>query len=237
MPFQRPPASFAHPGITTVWRSQACSGETNSGDGLFLESGRADGSMLFLIVDVMGHGDDASQTVNLLESRPLPDLSCQDLSPADLLKVLHGMLESEWVTTGRFVTALALLIDGTQGTVKASNAALPEPFVGRPGDSWQSWRLPGVSPLGLPIPDGEFAQAARHLATGEQVLAFTDGVSEAGAAHGTQFQHGPLQTWLKGLPGGLVVDQVVSQLYQAAQAYVGAGWPEDDLTVLGVQRI
>jgi serine phosphatase RsbU (regulator of sigma subunit) len=185
----------------------------------------------------MGHGDNAAQTVELIETRLLPDSHCQGLAPADLLKTLHGMLESEYAATGRFVTALALLVDGTQGTVVASNAAVPEPLLGEPGGSWQTWSISGVAPLGLPIPDMDFADTLRSLAPGEHLLAFTDGVTEAGVMCGKdQFQHGHLHTCLNGLPAGTSVDQVVEALRQAVQGHVGANWPEDDTTVLGIQR-
>jgi phosphoserine phosphatase RsbU/P len=189
-----------------------------------------------LLIDVTGHGPAAAQTVELLERHLLPDPCCSDLAPADLLRVLHGMLQSEWVATGRFVTALALLI-GAQRTVKGGNAGQPEPLAGRPGGSWQPWSVPGGPPLGLPIPDAAYADAERNLGLGECLLAFTDGVSEAGARQGQQFQHGPLQTFLAGLPAGLGIDEVVARLWQALQTHVGPRWPEDDMTVLGIEGI
>ena len=75
------------------------------------------------------------------------------------------------------------------------------------------------------------------LTVGQQVLAFTDGVTEAGASGGKQFQYGDLTWFLSHLPGGLLVDQVVGQLVRALQSHVTVGWPEDDTTILCLQRI
>jgi serine phosphatase RsbU (regulator of sigma subunit) len=64
------------------------------------------------------------------------------------------------------------------------------------------------------------------------VLAFTDGVTEAGATQGPQFQHGPLQALLAGLPDNLSADEVVARLLAGVQAHAGTAWPEDDTTIL-----
>jgi sigma-B regulation protein RsbU (phosphoserine phosphatase) len=236
MPFHRPPAGLTVGDIAGSWADEPCRGEAVSGDGFFVEIGRSDSHLLLLLVDVMGHGAAAAQTVDLLAKLFLRDSACQQRTPAELLRTLHGMLQQEWAATGRFVAALALLVEGQAGTLTAGNAALPEPWVRQPGQTWQSWSVPGGPPLGLPFPDADYQDDRLHLASGQLLLAFTDGVSEAGAAQGRQFQHGPLQTFLASLPGGLATDGVVATLLQALRAHVGANWPEDDTTILCLRR-
>jgi hypothetical protein len=46
----------------------------------------------------------------------------------------------------------------------------------------------------------------------------------------------PLQAFLAGLVVGLSGDQVVAQLLRALQGHVPIGWPEDDTTILCLQR-
>jgi serine phosphatase RsbU (regulator of sigma subunit) len=67
------------------------------------------------------------------------------------------------------------------------------------------------------------------------LLAFTDGVTEAGRSHGQLFQ-GQLHSFLDALPAGLSAGQVVVRLLQALQIHAGAVWPEDDTTLLCLHR-
>jgi phosphoserine phosphatase RsbU/P len=239
MPFQPLAATLAIGGIECFSAQQPCHGQTTSGDGLFVEVGRKDAQHLFLLVDVCGKSDPAAQLVALLEHHLLPDPVCENLRPAELLTLLNGMLQQAFAATGRFVAALALLANGQSGTVTGGNAGQPAPHIGQPGGNWQAWGLPGGAPLGILIPGGGYQEAVAPLTAGQYLLAFTDGVSEAGASKGKmfQFQHGPLQAFLAGLPAGLTADQIVLRLVSALQAHVGGNWPEDDTTILCLQRV
>src|SRR5262249_47435878 len=148
------------------------------------------------------------------------------------LDTLHGMLQPVWAATGRWVTALVLLVDGSGGQVTGGNAAQPAPHRGQPGSPWQSWNVGGGPPLGIPAPE-VYAQTAESFSVGEQLLAFTDGVTEAGATRGLSwFQSGPLQAFLQGLPASSPGSVVLACLLQALQTHVVVDWPEDDTTAL-----
>jgi serine phosphatase RsbU (regulator of sigma subunit) len=236
MPFQPLTVPVTIGGLIVFPAHQPCHGETVSGDGLFVEIGRQDGSLLFLMVDVMGHGHAAAQTITLLEQQVLRDPRCADLQPASLLTILNELLQVEFTVTGRFVAALVLLAEWQHGTLIGGIASQPEPFVGQPGAVWQPWHLPSGPPLGIIIPATGYQEDAMTLAVGQQLLAFSDGVAEAGARKGIQFQHGSLQWFLANLPSGLPGDQLLVLLVQALQAHVPTGWPEDDTTILCVGR-
>jgi len=74
------------------------------------------------------------------------------------------------------------------------------------------------------------------LGFADYLLAFTDGITEAGASQGHQFQHGGLGQWLANLPTGLSAQDLVARLLAAVQAHVGTAWPEDDTTVICLSR-
>ncbi len=236
MPFQPLTGALAIGSLAGFPAHFPCHGETVSGDGLFVEIGRRDAGLLFLLVDVMGHGPTAAETIALLERGPLRDPLYEDLQPGDLLTRLNGRLQAEFALTGRFVTALAILAQEQRGDLTGANASQPEPSIRRSGGHWQPWRLPGGLPLGILVPTGGYQETTTTLTSGQQVLAFTDGVTEAGATQGKQFQHGPLQGFLANLPAGLSPDRVVARLVQALQGHVPVGWPEDDTTILCLQR-
>jgi serine phosphatase RsbU (regulator of sigma subunit) len=94
---------------------------------------------------------------------------------------------------------------------------------------------PGGTLLGVAQPDEVYQEGQRALGADQQLLAFTDGVTEAGQSLGRQFQ-GRIQGFLDALPAGLPVGQVVLRLLQALQVHAGAAWPEDDTSVVGVHR-
>ncbi len=236
MPFSRPAPALGHQRFTAFWRTEPYKGEQENGDALFIEVGRVDGSLLLLLVDVTGHGAAAALTVDFLQSKVLPAPAGADRELGDLLTYLNQALRQEFATTGRFVAALCLKVDGTTGTVVGANAAQPEPLLGQAGAAWQSWSLPGGTFLGVELPNHGYQQATAPLASRQQLLAFTDGVSEAGAkAVASQFQHGPLQTFFGRLSAGLSCQDIVDRLMQALQQHVGAAWPDDDTTVMCLQ--
>jgi hypothetical protein len=200
---------------------------------LFLEQTRRDGDALFLLVDVMGHGPDAHQGFHFLE-QCLGDSQTWDLSPADLLRCLHGMLQPWWAATYQYVAAAALLVRAPAADVLASQAGLPDCW--HRGASWVAWcGIPRGPLLGVPStqPHGE---AAIPLQPGEALLAFSDGVSEATNPAGQQFGHGHLAPFLAGLPGSATPRQVADSLFQELAVFVVAGWPQDDTTAVCLHR-
>ncbi len=231
MPFQRPAAVLVHGHITGYWANQPHRGEAVSGDDLFEEVGRTDARQLLLLIDVMGHGPAAAQIVHLLGSHLLQDAQCQNLTPADLLTTLHGMLEPAFATSGEFVAALALLADGRTGTILGGAAALPEPWLEGVG-GWQPWSCAVGPPLGLPFPEITYQHNALTLAPGQRLLAFTDGVIEAGAGLGSQYQHGRLQAFLARLTPDQAPDRIVALLLADLQDHAGPLWPQDDTSIL-----
>lgn len=239
MPFQRPPPAFAHTGIVGESRSQPCHGATLGGDALFSESQRCDGLCLLLLIDVSGHGDSVAPTVELIETRLLVDLVTENQRPAELLRRLHDMLTIEFATAGAelFVAALALLIDGLGGVITAANAYNPLPLIGRAGYNWLEWALPPAPALAMLPTDPGYTEVVRSFPLGEQVLVFSDGITEAGELQGHQFRRGPFQAFLNGLPVGMPANTLHNQLWQAVQGHVTTNWPEDDTTLVALESV
>jgi serine phosphatase RsbU (regulator of sigma subunit) len=236
MPFQRLASSPSLHSWTGHWLAAPCHGETESGDGLFEEIARVDGQWLFLLVDVTGHGSRAARTVRFLAQYVLPDPACANLAPDLLLAELNDQLQQECAASGNFVAALVARVNGSTGSVDGGNAGQPQPLIQLPCGAWREWTLPGGAWLGVNVPGTSYARAAVSLVAGQALLAFTDGVPEAGAKQGCQFQSGPLAVALAALPGGLLADEVVARLVQSLQAHVTSNWPEDDTTILCLRR-
>jgi serine phosphatase RsbU (regulator of sigma subunit) len=235
MPFQQVPPDVIFPGLEIASSSHPYKGEMVNGDALFVETGRTDGAFLLLLVDVMGHGAKTVLTMDALRNS-LGDPTCENRQPADLLQGLHEALAPLWDVTLMFATALALLVDARIEDITASNAAQPEPWLGQPGGAWLRWVLPAGTPLGIPASAVSFQDAVTPLH--ESLLAFTDGVSEAGAKSGVpRFQHAGLPAFLAGLAAAATPSSIVSGLVSALQKHVGANWPDDDATVVCLRRL
>jgi serine phosphatase RsbU (regulator of sigma subunit) len=91
--------------------------------------------------------------------------------------------------------------------------------------------------LGAPDPNATYQEASTPLPPTGSLLAFSDGVTEAGAPAGLpHFQHSHLPAFLAGLPEGRKPAEVINGLMTALQGYVGANWPEDDTTAGCLRR-
>lgn len=210
MPFQQAPPDPVLPGFAFAFASHPYRGETVNGDALFVEMGRADGAFLLLLIDVMGHGRQTVVTMDTLRNT-LGDPVYEDCQPAELLRRLHGVLEPQFLVTGNFAAAIAVLCSRHDDAVKAANAGQPEPWLRRPGADWETWSLPGGLLLGAPDPGATYQETGASLPAAGSLLAFTDGVTEAGAhSHLPQFQQARLPAFLGGLPSGKTPGEVVN---------------------------
>jgi hypothetical protein len=176
----------------------------------------AGGSTLLILGDVSGKGLKAAMTVSLIvgAARTLAEISSD---PAEILsglnRRLHGRLHHG------FVTCLILRLDPDGSCVLAS-AGHPSPFLNH-----EEVSLPGTLPLGL-LAVAEFEKATVHLAVGDRLTLYTDGLLEARNADGELYGFDRLQH--------LIATQPDAQ--QASESAVAFG-QDDDITVLTVTRL
>lgn len=236
MPFQQVPPDPVLSAFEMAMATQPFLGETANGDALFAETGREDGAMLLLLVDVTHHGPSTVPTMNALHVS-LGDAFYQNRRPADLLQWLHDALAPQSDVTGNYVAAMATWVDPHHRDAIAANAGQPEPYVRRPGMAWQVWNVPAGMWLGVVEGGVPYDEATTPLASGDSLLAFTDGITEAGAHTPgvAQFQHGGLAAFLTDLPEEEPVE-VVGGLMTALSDHVGATWPDDDTTAFCLRR-
>lgn len=81
-----------------------------------------------------------------------------------------------------------------------------------------------------PILPQVYAEDVLPLAPGDGLLAFTDGVSEAG---NPQFGTALLDAFLTADPAG---PGLVSRLFVRLQQHAATGWPTDDTTAFWLER-
>jgi sigma-B regulation protein RsbU (phosphoserine phosphatase) len=193
-----------------------------------------DGRWGILVADVSGHGTPAAVvmaiTHSITHSFPGPPER-----PGVTLGYINRRLSERYTTgMGRFVTAFYGVYDPKTRELVYSNAGHPPPRVKRCADG-SVLSLEGASgfPLGLDA-DAEFGEASHTLVRGDQVVFFTDGITET-------FNPAHDMFGLEGVDRAIElcradVNEVIRAILGAVNEFA-AGRPADDDRTLLVGKI
>jgi len=133
-----------------------------------------DGRVLLAVADVCGKGLPAALVASSLHTMVRASIAAH-VAPAVLMANLNAYLRSTLVG-GSFVTMVVVALDPATGQLECINAGHPAPLVLSP--SCAPRELPAAENLVLGIlPDAPVATAA-HLAPGETLALYTDGLTE-----------------------------------------------------------
>jgi Stage II sporulation protein E (SpoIIE) len=175
-----------------------------------------DGQAMLVIGDVSGKGLPAAMAVAMIVGAIRSTVETTD-DPAAVLSALnrrvHGRLR------GGFATCLALRLDA-MGTCLIANAGHLPPFL-----NGQEVALPPALPLGV-IPDLEVESLQLHMACGDRLTLYTDGLLEARNAAGELFG-------FKRIGDLLAHPRDAQEIAEAAQRF----GQEDDITVLSLTAV
>lgn len=147
------------------------------------------GSVTLLIGDVCGRGAEAAGLTGLAR-HTLRTLLEDGRTPEHALRRLNDALVREG--TSRFVTALVAVLVPAEGgrgegfRLRYWNAGHPAPLVRRKDGAVEELRAHGDL-LGV-LEDVDYGSGSAHMAPGDALVLFTDGVTEARAADGSFFE-------------------------------------------------
>ncbi len=175
-----------------------------------------DGSALLVMGDVSGKGLKAAMTVSLIVGAIRTAADSSD-DPAEILSILNRRLYGR--LQNGFVTCLAVRLDA-KGDCILANAGHPAPFLNR-----NELDSPGALPLGLELIT-KYAKVDLHLAIGDRLTFYTDGLLEARNAAGDIFSFERLRALIATQPDAK----------EATEAAVAFG-QEDDITVITLTRL
>ena len=134
-----------------------------------------------------------------------------------------------------FVTVFVGILDTTSGELTYANAGHNPPYtVGLQG---QALQLPSTQGLALGVmPDMDYATQTMRLRSGDLLLAYTDGVTEAFNAEQQAFGEGRLEALLcahfERTPHALV-----KEVFQQLSAFAGQAPQSDDITVAALRWV
>lgn len=183
-----------------------------------------------MIGDVSGHGYQAALIMALAMSASA--IHAQTTSdPGETLSALLATMRDELATTEMYMSAFYGIVDRNAGRLRYANAGHPHAFV--IPKSGKVERLPALDPplgMGHASPSGR----SRPWTTGDMLLLFTDGVSDARDADGNR------------LGEDKVVDtarrhrhedpaKVVERIFGLLDEHTGAATRRDDLTIVALR--
>ena len=225
-------------GARFAWRFQPC--EELAGDTLnILPIG--DRFAAIYVVDVVGHGVPAAllsvMVTRLLdppgEARsPLLEAAGCPEPPAKMAARLDDQFPWD-ERTRQFFTLLYGVLDCHTGTLAFVSAGHPGPVRVSADGAGELMDVAGT-PIGLGL-EREHEDRSLHLAEGDRVYFFSDGVFEAMRDDGEQFGRHRVVETLKGererdLQGS--VDALLARI----EAFTGAGGTHDDVSIVAVER-
>jgi phosphoserine phosphatase RsbU/P len=193
-----------------------------------------DEHILIAVGDVSGKGMPAAlfmmRTLTLLRSH-----AHMRTPPEELLGILNGVL-CESNETDMFVTMYIAILCTSSGEMRLLNAGHLPPLISRQGGAFQEVTEAKGALLGV-MPAARFRSAEITLASGDRMLFYTDGVTEAENPEQEQFSLQRTRMVLDDLDAGIDMQGVVEGLAQAVGDYAGSAAQSDDITILALRFI
>jgi serine phosphatase RsbU (regulator of sigma subunit)/anti-sigma regulatory factor (Ser/Thr protein kinase) len=188
-----------------------------------------DGRLGLVIGDVTDKGVPAALVMATTRSM-LRTAAQHGDSPGEVLERANNLLFPD-IPPKMFVTCLYAILDPSTGRLEYANAGHDLPYLSHDGVATEL-RATGM-PLGL-MPDMHYEEKEAHMATGDTLLLYSDGLVEAHNPSREMFSFPRLMS-LVGQHGhtGALIEYLLNEL----RAFTGIGWEqEDDVTLVTLQH-
>jgi len=189
-----------------------------------------DGRVMVVTGDVTDKGVPAALVMASTHSL-LRETGPRLASPSAVLSRVNDLL-CEDIPAHMFVTCLAMVLDPPTGAVEFANAGHNLPYVRAADGTVRELRATGM-PLGL-MPGMTYEQNRAVIAPGEQLLLYSDGLTEQHDKSGEMFGFGRTEQLVaRSKPGEELTDLCLSELARFTGPDVEQ---EDDITLVWLQR-
>ena len=193
-----------------------------------------DGRVWVMLADVSGKGIPAALLMAAFHALFLKSLPLAD-NPAYLGRSLHDQLAKVTTKVRKYVTAFIGIYDPGSGRIDFLRAGHEWPIRVRRG-ALPPFPTVGSNALGM-FPEPLEAHASFiHLAPGECLVIFSDGVTEAENLKKRMYGRPRLRRFLKGVANP-TAESVRDGIFRDVDAWNDDRFQEDDITVLVLQRI
>ncbi len=192
------------------------------------------GQVGFIVADVTGKGVTAALVMAFTRA-VLRSAAYNGTGPADALARTNRVLVRD-AQTGLFITAFAGELDTTSGQLRYASAGHEPPLLVRRRDGLvRELDLPPSVLLGA-FDDFEVPETTIDLESGDLLVAFTDGVTDAIDAARTRFGDDRFQAALGAVAAG-GPDAAVAGVLAAIDAFSAGEPAADDITMLAIGRL
>jgi phosphoserine phosphatase RsbU/P len=197
----------------------------------------ADDSSGFVIADVMGKGIAASLLMASLQAS-LRILVTQETSPAEVVKRLNQLFVHN-INLTKFVTLFLAQYNRDSNTLHFCNAGHNPALLfskrtnGKPESTTIKWLHSTCPAIGL-VEEFPCNSSELKLASGDRLLLYTDGVTEAQNASEEEFGVERLSDVASLNPGVSSID-LIAAVKRALREHTKGQPPEDDTTILAVR--
>ncbi|HEX2834128.1 MAG TPA: SpoIIE family protein phosphatase [Thermoanaerobaculia bacterium] len=192
---------------------------------------RPDGRIYFIVADVSGKGITAALVMASVATA-FSIFTRNDPRPAELLRDMNEILAPKTAPT-KFVTMVVGVLDPRQGEVEFANAGHVAPLL---------VTRDGVTPLkstdlvvGL-VPRTSYRNQTVRLSSGDSLVLFTDGVTEAENESEQQLGLDSVCTLLSTMHG-LEAIVILEAIETHVQNFIGNAAPADDVTLMAITRV
>ena len=191
----------------------------------------ADGRLAVAVGDVAGKGSPASLLMALLLA-VLHTLMDEGLGPASLVQRLNGQVIRH-APGSRFITLFFAIYDPRTGRLTYVNAGHPPALIRRHGGAYERLRRGGMA-LGM-FDASTYDTGSVELASGDMLVSFSDGITEAEDPSGQPFDEQGIAATLDADPDAQP-ERLADRLFEAVGRHTQEPRFEDDLTVLVLRR-
>ncbi|HZW95717.1 MAG TPA: PP2C family protein-serine/threonine phosphatase [Candidatus Eremiobacteraceae bacterium] len=206
--------------VATAWRPA----RTVGGD--YFDVLRLNGDRLAIcIADVSGKGVPAALLMANVQAALRASVRNLE-SPARVCGIMNGMLR-ESISANRFVTFFCAVLDANARTFRYCNAGHPYPILVSAGAA--NALDGGGAVLGV-FPSWDYQDLSVNLKSGDRLLLFTDGITEAEDAQGEEFGVERVAAFGKANAAGSAAE-LNTQLLEQVSDFCGAQF-EDDATLV-----
>jgi sigma-B regulation protein RsbU (phosphoserine phosphatase) len=192
---------------------------------------QADGRVLVALGDVAGKGSPAALLMALLLAilRTLVD---EGLDLPTLAARLNSQV-ARHAPPSRFITLFLGMYDPTSDHLTWLNAGQNPPMIRRASGEWVKLAATGVA-LGM-FEGSPYEDDTTTLASGDVLVMYSDGITEAESTAGVPFEEQGLQSVVNAWIGGSA-PELSAAVLRAVNQHVGDARVADDLTVLVLKR-
>jgi phosphoserine phosphatase RsbU/P len=186
----------------------------------------AEGKLALAIADAVGKGVPAALLMSNVQAS-VRALTSAAFHPAELAATLNRSVKLA-TTAGKFVTFFCGLLDTASRRLSYTNAGHCPPILIR-ADGRAERLEAGGAVLGV-FKDWEYEEGSLELQSGDRLLFFTDGITEAANAGAEQFGEERLIELARALRDGTAVE-LRDRILASVSSFCG-GRADDDITLL-----